>query len=297
MEHTHTFLRFPGGRTKALSFTFDDGCVEDKWIAKRFGELGLSGTFNLNSGLFHQPGTDYDSLDLDVFPVRDIQHRMTAEEAVEALDKPYIEIAGHGLLHCDANLIDDPSEVWDVVADRHNLEKLFHRPVTGYAIPQGAFTDRTLEILKTCGFEYARTAFPTGSFDIPKDMFRFAHTTGINSGNADGLCDQFLNFVPTTGMYDYSSHGAFFCLFAHSYEMNLDKPRIQNRFNDMFEKLAGHDDVWYATNIEVIRYCKAFYSLVYSLDRESVYNPSCMDLWIYRCGGVVKIPAGATVSL
>ena len=296
MEHPHTFIRFPGGRVKALSFTFDDGCVQDKWLSERFGQLGLRGTFNLNSGLFHQPGTDFDSLNIDLFPCKDIQHRMTAEETVEALDKPYIEIACHGYLHCDATLLDKPSLVWDLVADRSNLEKLFHRPITGFAYPQCAFDDTTIEVLKTCGFEYARS-FCDGKFSIPHDLFRLMPTCGFMDPDVSGLTDRFLNYQPTTGLYYYTSNPAFCNIFAHSYEFVPDAPVRQNHMNDLLEKLAGHDDVWYATNIEVVRYVKAFNSLVYSLDRETVYNPSCMDIWLYRCGGTAMIPAGGVVSL
>jgi len=297
LEHAHTFMRFPGGKTKALSFTWDDGTVEDKWLSDRFGELGLCGTFNINSGLFHVDGVDYDTINEDVYPVRTIQHRMTEEETVEALDRPYIEIASHGRLHCDANLIDDATLIWDIMEDRHKLETMFHRPITGFAIPQNAFHDRAIEIYKMCGFEYARTVMCTHNFLPQKDMFHLAPTTGFHSGDTDALTEQFLNFVPTTGMYDYTSHGAIFNIFGHSYEMNTDKPRLQNNLNALMEKLAGHDDVWYATNIEIVRYCKAFYNLVYAADRSSVYNPSCYDVWIYTTEGVAKIPAGATVTL
>lgn len=261
MNHPHTFLRFPGGREKALSFTFDDGTVEDAWLCDVFGKLGLCGTFNLNSGLFHEAGTDYSSLDIDIFPVRDIQYRMTAEEIVGALDRPYIEIAAHGLCHCDPVLMDSASRVWDIMADRHNLEELFHRPVTGYAYPQSSFNDDVVRTVKECGFEYGRTVVCTFDFGIPTDMFRMAPTCGFTYNGLSDLVSKFLSFKTTTGLYYQSTDAAFFNIFGHTYEMNAQEG-LKERFETVLEQLAEHDDVWYATNIEVVRYINAFRGLI-----------------------------------
>ena len=39
---------FPGGRTKALTFSYDDGVIADRRLIEIFRENGLKGTFNLN---------------------------------------------------------------------------------------------------------------------------------------------------------------------------------------------------------------------------------------------------------
>lgn len=296
MEHNHVFLRFPEGRTKALSFTFDDGTVEDVWMAERFGELGLCGTINLNSGLFPAPGTDFSKLNIDIFPVKDIQHRMTAEEAVAALDRPYIEIASHGSLHSDPTLLDKQSLIWEMMSDRQALEALFHRPVTGYAYPQSAFNKDVIETAKLCGYEYARTVCCTNGFNLPGDLWTLAPTCAFSSPNVEELCDKFLSFVPTTGMYWYTTKPAFFNIFGHTYEMNVNEG-LKERFDALMEKLAGHDDVWYVTNIQLVRYLKAFNGLIYSADRSSVYNPSAERLWLYHSGGCCSIAPGETVVL
>lgn len=301
MQHSHVFLRFPGGRAKALSFTFDDGTVEDRWLADRFGELGLRGTFNLNSGLFPAPGTDLSKLNIDIYPVRDIQHRMTAQEAAEALDRPYVEIASHGSLHADPTLLDTPSLLWELMSDRQTLEKLFSRPVTGYAYPQGAFNDRVTEAAQSCGFEYARTAFMSHSFGLPDDLMRLAPTCSYGEpapGNPSvtELAERFLSFVPTTGMYYGTTMSQFFNIFGHTYEMNVCAG-LKDRLDTLLGTLSGRDDVWYATNLEVVRYVKAFNSLVWSADRSSVYNPGAQRIWFYCADGTASVAPGETISL
>ncbi len=42
---------FPGGFFKALTFSFDDGVVQDAKLIDIFNRNGLKGTFNFNTGL------------------------------------------------------------------------------------------------------------------------------------------------------------------------------------------------------------------------------------------------------
>ena len=46
----HRYLRFPGGKGKALTFSYDDGVEEDIRLIEIFRKNGMRGTFNLNSG-------------------------------------------------------------------------------------------------------------------------------------------------------------------------------------------------------------------------------------------------------
>ena len=44
----YRFLRFPEGKAKAVTFSYDDGCPEDIRLAEILSEYGLKCTFNLN---------------------------------------------------------------------------------------------------------------------------------------------------------------------------------------------------------------------------------------------------------
>ncbi|UUZ84487.1 hypothetical protein LJK88_12925 [Paenibacillus sp. P26] len=46
---------FPGGKTKALTLSFDDGREYDRRLVRIFNEYGLRGTFHLNSGFLGNP--------------------------------------------------------------------------------------------------------------------------------------------------------------------------------------------------------------------------------------------------
>lgn len=280
MPHPNTAIRFPGGLEKALSFTFDDGCVEDARLIDKIGELSMRATCNLNS--------DWFSL---VLPYN---KRMSEEETVAALDREYVEIACHGAKHADCSRMDPTSFLWDAIKDRANLERIFRRPITGYAYPQGAYSDSAKHDLERAGFEYARIVGFYGDFAIPSDLYELPGTGHLLGGNADDVIDRFVNARCDTWIWG-DTNGKFCDMFIHSYEL-IDEEKWRACF-DRLERLAHHDDVWYATNIEVVRYIKAYRSLVFSLEHEYVYNPSCIPVWIYTENGTAKIGPGETVSL
>lgn len=46
---------FPGGKFKVLTFSYDDGKIEDRRLVKLFNKFNLKATFNLNTVLLTLP--------------------------------------------------------------------------------------------------------------------------------------------------------------------------------------------------------------------------------------------------
>ena len=44
------FMRFPGGKSKALTLSYDDGVRQDRRLIEIMKKNGLKGTFNISSG-------------------------------------------------------------------------------------------------------------------------------------------------------------------------------------------------------------------------------------------------------
>ncbi|MNC77693.1 hypothetical protein D3C75_1297240 [compost metagenome] len=61
--------------------------------------------------------------------------------------------------------------------------------------------------------------------------------------------------------------------------------------------IGNREDIWYATNIEVLDYIQALKGLRFSVNQSRVYNPSATDVWITAEGNAVMIPAGKHVKL
>ena len=45
-------MRFPDGKAKALTLSYDDGVEQDEHLLEIVLKHGLKGTFNINSGCF-----------------------------------------------------------------------------------------------------------------------------------------------------------------------------------------------------------------------------------------------------
>ncbi|MNY76850.1 hypothetical protein D3C86_2165620 [compost metagenome] len=56
--------------------------------------------------------------------------------------------------------------------------------------------------------------------------------------------------------------------------------------------VGGKDEIWYATNIEIVDYTKAFEQLKFSAGLDFVYNPTAIDVWLSVDGQKVEVKSG-----
>jgi len=297
MKHSHVFMRFPEGRAKALTFSFDDGSDQDKWLVGLMKDCGLKATFNLNMGLLPEyEDFDFSTLDEAVFPCKDTQHRMTFEETTKLFRGSGMEVATHGYVHAVLPWLEDDAVMYEILRDREMLEVMMGESVRGHAYAQGAYDDRICKILKTAGIVYGRTAVFTSNFNLPGDFMRWNPTCQYHSENAMALADAFLNFYPGKNIYYTDIVGSkLFYIFAHSFEFD-----VHNNYGTMealAKKLSGHEDVWYCTNMDYYRYATAFNSLDFNLERTTVYNPSAISVWIYINGKTYEAKPGIVTGL
>ena len=275
-------IRYPNGLRKAVTLSYDDGVEQDIRLMDIFNAHGLKATFNLNSGCFAAPGT--------VWP-RGQVHRRLDEEAVRRL---YVgsghEVAVHTLTHPDLTDLPRSEVVREVMTDRLNLEKLTGGLVRGAAYPFGTYSDQVVDVLRDCGIAYCRTVNSSHDFAIPQDWLRLRPTLH----HADPL------LMPLTERFLGDPAGwnsKLFYLWGHAYEFEgADNWDVIERWADA---VAGRDDVWYCTNIEVCDYMTAARQLLAMADGSAVYNPTAVSVWVQkgeRCGAV-EVPAGKTVAL
>ena len=299
MKHPHVFLRYPGGRAKAVTFSFDDGVVEDAWLARELRRRGMRATFNVNAGLCTYDVPDYEKLDPSYFPVKSIQRRLTVEELRaafgEGIDAGDIEIACHAYTHAQLTLLDSGAVAWELCRDRAALEALTGAPVRGFAYPQGAASDAVADALRACGLAYGRLAWSTGGFALPEDPYRFAPTCHFLEENAPTLAEQYVALPVSEGVFGWHTQPTLCYIWGHGYEMRTEADYA--RAAALFDTLAGHDDVWYPTNIEWFDYKAAFDRLIFGIDRTVVQNPSAIPVWVLANGQIRELAPGAVVQL
>lgn len=272
------FLRYPGFLTKALTLSYDDGSIHDIKLVEKMKQYGIKGTFNLCSSRLLGEKNGFS---------------LSLQEAKELFSGDDTEVAVHGYEHLTLTALDPSVATRDIMADREALEKNFGKVIRGMAYACGAYNDRVVDMLGHCGIEYARTTRSTESFDIPSDWLRLPTTCHHKNPRLMELADKFLD--STEHSYFWRNKPKLFYLWGHSFEFNSDGNwDVIDRF---FEKVAGKDDVWYATNEEIYEYCAAFSRLRFSLDMSLVNNPSAIDVYINVLGHETVVPAGKTVKV
>ncbi len=253
--------RFPEGRLKAFTASYDDGRIYDERLAPLFSDHGIRATFHLNSGFWDTP--DY----------------ITSEQAQTLyLDH---EISLHTYTHPHLPDLPDSLILDEILRDKEKLEKAAGYVVRGMSYPYGQVDDRIIALARSCGMLYSRTVVSTRSFGIPSDFMRW-NPTCHHYDDLDAIWDRFENARKDTP--------ALFYIWGHSYEFDRNNNwEIMERFCD---KAAGKNDVWYATNIEIYDYVTAVRRLEFSADREMVLNPSVLPVWIEIDGEPIVLPAG-----
>ena len=275
-----TFYRFPGGLHKALTLSYDDGVEQDIRLMDILDKHGIRCTFNLNSGCWAKEGT--------VYPAGQVHRRLTASQAAKVYANPNHEVAAHCLTHASLTEVSPAEVAHEVLADRENLEAMFGGVIRGLAYPFGTYSDKVVDALRATGAAYARTVASTHNFCIPTEWLLLHPTCHHNDPQLDVLCDRFLKDSAVFG-------SKLFYLWGHSYEFEGDDNwQVIEAFA---EKMGGHDDIWYATNIQIVDYINACRSVYASADGKTLHNPTATDVWADVNGKSLCICAGETVRV
>ena len=281
MSVKNYFMRFPEGKPKALTLSYDDDTRPNIKFCEILDKYGLKCTFNINSGLFKD--------DDDTSVSRTMKKTEALEFFNKCLDNGH-EVAVHSCRHPFLESLPPSMATLEVINDRIALEKMFGRIIRGMAYPQGTYDDELVNCLRACGIAYARTTYQTEKFDIPTDWLRLPSTCRHKNPRLMELAKKFAESAPRRPQLFY--------LWGHSYEFDDD-----NNW-DLIENFAkytgGRDDVWYATNIEIYEYIDDYNRLVFSADGQTVYNPTLRTLYFNneaKTECVRSIAPGETLKL
>lgn len=257
---------FPEGKKTALTMSYDDGCIYDKRLVDIFNQNGIKGTFHLNS----------------VHVSRGDDAHVSAAEVGEVYKGH--EVSCHTFTHPFPTVTPDTTLVNEILEDRRVLEKACGYTVRGMSYPFGSYSDQSIAVFRACGMRYSRTTKATGGFEVPEDFMRWHPTCHHNGGDLKKLFDTMLaqaaRWVRHSVMY----------VWGHSYEF----PNNNNweLMEDFCAYAAHREDVWYATNIEIYDYITASRALMVGVDGTTVYNPSCIPVWVTADGQPLKILPG-----
>lgn len=230
------------GKSKAVTFSFDDGVLQDKRLVEILNKYNLKCTFNLNSSLLGcENRHTYRGFDVD--------HTKILPSEVKSLYTGH-EVAVHTKNHYRLTELDDKAVISQVEEDRLKLSELCGYEVVGMAYPCGGVNndDRVAEILKNdTGVKYSRTITSTYNFELQDNLYRFNPTVyHMERKKAFELAEEFINLKTDTSKIFY--------IWGHSYELdyNNEKQMTWDYFEEFCKLISNKEDIFYGTNKEIL---------------------------------------------
>ncbi|MBQ4082543.1 MAG: polysaccharide deacetylase family protein [Clostridia bacterium] len=279
------FLRFPEGKFKAVTFSYDDAVRQDLRLAEIINRHGIKCAFNVNSAWLN-----------------DAHHLSTQE--LQALIKDGHEITVHGQIHRAPGVIRPVDGIREVLMCRLELEQMLGRIIRGMAYPDSGITrfsnqasyESIRHYLKDLGIVYARTlGGDNDRFDLPQDWYAWMPTAHHKNPKALEYAEKFAAITDPDRCHPAAHDARLFYLWGHSYE--FDNDNNWEHLEKLCEVLGGKADTWYATNIEIYDYVTAYHSLVHSADGKTVYNPTLLKIWFEVDKKLYCIESGQTLTI
>ena len=285
MEYLH--MRYPGGKPKAVTLSYDDGVIQDFTLVLIADAYGLKCTLNINSAFVAEAeGGD----------------KLTWEQ-IRALVACGNEAAIHGRRHIAPGTASTLMGLRDVLDCRLEMERKLGLIVRGMAYPNGGITrftggsdyDTVRRYLMDIGVAYARSlGADNNRFLLPEDWYNWIPTAHHENPKVLEWAREFAELrVPD--LYFDNRYPRLFYLWGHSYE--FDRNGNWDRLREICKTLGDRDDIWYATNIEICDYVRAFRALIFSADGTAAYNPTVTEVCFETENGLVTVGAGETVRV
>lgn len=276
----YMFLRFPGGKDKAVTMSYDDGPSSDEKMLEIINKYGMKCTFNYMSN-----------------------QAISSDKIKQLLIDKGHEIAVHGSNHRAPGAVRAIDGIADVLQCRKDLEKKFDRIIRGMAYPDSgirtfhncASYENIRNYLNDLGIVYSRTlGEDNNAFLMPTDWYRWMPTAHHNNPKLMEYVKEFVE-LDVKSEYTASRYPRLFYLWGHSFE--FDRDNNWELLEDFCKAISNKEDIWYATNIEICEYVKAYDSLVFSADSSVIYNPTLKTIWFDVDGQQFKIESGEEIRL
>ena len=227
------------GKTKAVTFSYDDGITQDIKLIELLNKYGLKCTFNLNSKLLSESG-------ILIRNSQRISHYKIHREDVKNIYNGH-EVAAHTLTHPTLTKCDDNEVIYQVETDRLNLSELVGYDVVGLAYPNSGNNndDRVANVIKKhTGIKYCRTIAHNNRFDLQENLYRFNPTAyHLDFENIMHLGREFINLKTDTPKIFY--------IWGHSFEMDY-RNDYWSKLEEFFKLISNKEDIFYGTNKEVL---------------------------------------------
>lgn len=225
---------------KIVTFSFDDGVVQDRRLVGLLDRYGMKGTFNLCSGEW---GRTHRIDHLGTW----VDHSELSAADAAALYRNH-EIACH-TKHHPSNLDTLPREriVAEIVDNYRDLTPLTEDRIVGLAYPWGKWSAQVLQVLRTeTPIVYARTACSEKQFLPPADWLVWNPTVRATDASLPKVMHEFLS-VADEGK-------KLLLIWGHSFEFDKTSDGWQ-RFENALQTLSCEKNLIFCTNAQAMQLC------------------------------------------
>jgi peptidoglycan/xylan/chitin deacetylase (PgdA/CDA1 family) len=269
-------LCYPGFKKRAITFSYDDGILQDRKLVELFNHYGLKATFNLNPG---RSGVAKFRRDKDNQEI-DCSHLNLAESI--SLYAGH-EISNHTFSHPHLEELPLSEQKDEFSKGKEALEALTGKPVLGAAYPYGTYNADTLKALGSLSIRYARTTRSTYQFALPSYPLCWAPTIHHNDPVLNATFSRFLTCPDELPL---------FYVWGHSYEFAVDHG--WETFEAFLSQVVKENDLYSGTGIDILDYTQAARMVYY---RQGVFvNPSNYDIDLLVRDDHLRIPKGGNLS-
>lgn len=227
---------YPGGKRKAFNITYDDGVLQDERFVDMLNRYGIKGTFNLNSQLMNEEFVWTHPNGMEV-------KRLSPKRAAHLYDGH--EIASHTLTHPYMQNLSDDELYRQLRSDKDDLEMIFGKEVTGFAVPFDYYDERIAKCAMACGFHYARMSDCSGDFRPCTDFYHWKAGIYHTDPNLPNFVTEFLNIHEELAVCQ---------ILGHSYE--LDTESLWDTLELICTMVSRCNDVWFCTNAELVDFLR-----------------------------------------
>lgn len=219
---------------KAVTFSYDDGIIQDRRLVEIFNRYHLKATFNLNTGIQTEENR---------FEIQGKEICRMNQSEIGGLYQGH-EIAVHGLTHVSPAGLTVKQLEREFGEDIANITRIYGTKPVGMAYAYGAYDGQAVAWLRDHGIRYGRTVESSHGFGLPDEPMRLKATCHHEDEKLFELAEEFLQETPADG------EKWLFYIWGHSYE--FDVSGNWDCMEEFCRLISGREDIFYGTNRECL---------------------------------------------
>ena len=193
--------------------SWDDGKKEDLRMAELLEKYEMEAIFFIPTI----------GCELSVDEIEELSHKFT--------------IGGHTTSHPqDIKRLSDEDAYYDIRDNKEWLEEVINGDVKWFCYPRGRYNEKTIEIVKDLGFDYARTTL-VGNTDKCENDYRIHPTVHVAKKRKEYNGQKWLSYALEQYKLAKNKENSYYHIWGHSWE--VDQQCLWKELEELFKHIYG----------------------------------------------------------